>query len=293
MIDFHCHSTCSDGTLTPEELAERGRAFAAFALTDHDTCAGGVRFLAAARPHAGLRLVGIELSIEPGDAYDTFHLLGLGIDPTAPRLNALLEDIRAGRVERNLKIIANLAQLGLPVALDEVRAHAGGDIIARPHIALALMDHGWAVNVKDAFARLIGHGQPAYAPRYRPSQADAIAAIHDAGGIAIMAHPHHWAQDSNTLRTGLRHLKDLDLDGIEAIYQANPPDVTIDHLRAARELDLLVTAGSDFHGANKPDIHIGMAVDDEETFLAPLRARLTARAQAVAGRAATPVPPPR
>lgn len=293
MIDFHCHSTCSDGTFTPEELAERGRDFAAFALTDHDTCAGSVRFLATASSHPGLRLAGIELSIDPGPGYSTFHLLGLGIDPLAPRLNALLEAIRAGRAERNEKIVANLAALGMPITLEEVRAHAGSEIIARPHIALALMDHGWATDMKDAFARIIGYGKPAYVARYRPSQADALGAIHDAGGIAVMAHPYHWTADLDGLRAGLAPLRDLGLDGLEAIYQANPPALTVEHLRIAREFGLLVTAGSDFHGGNKPDITLGMKVDDEEALLATLRARLTARRQAAAARAETPAPHPR
>lgn len=274
MIDLHCHSTCSDGSQTPEELAERGRDFSVFALTDHDTCEGCARFLAASQGAAGVRLAGIELSIQSGAGYGQFHLLGLGLDPNAPCLAPFLEKIRAGRDERNSRMIARLGELGMPITLEEVERHAGGDVLARPHIARALMDHGWATSVTDAFARLIGPGGPAYCSRYRPTQTEAIDVVHAAGGVAVMAHPRLWTQDFALLRTGLSALKDLGLDGIEAMYRANEPGETVEHLRIARELGLVVTAGSDFHGTNKPTIPLGMSPDDDETYLAPFFARL-------------------
>lgn len=274
MIDLHCHSTCSDGTCTPEALAEKGRHFAAFALTDHDTCEGCARFLAAARGQTGLRLAGVELSVEPGAGYGKFHLLGLGVDPDAQPLAAFLEQIRAEREARNAKILARLAALGMPVSAADVRRHANGQVVARPHIARALMDRGWAASVKDAFARLLGDGRPGYVARGRPAPAEAIAAVHAAGGVAVMAHPRDWTDDFGRLRDGLRRLKDLGLDGVEAVYSANRPGETVEHLRLARALGLAVTAGSDFHGANRPATPLGMAVDDDEAFLAPLRARL-------------------
>ena len=274
MIDLHCHSTCSDGTFTPEQLAEKGRDFSVFALTDHDNCDGCARFLAASREHAGLRLAGIELSIDPGEGYSKFHLLGLGVDPESPRLNAFLDQIRAGRNERNKKIVARLAELGMPINEEELLKYANGKIVARPHIARVLMDHGWATSVKDAFERVLGDGKPGYVTRYHPAQTEAIDVVHAAGGVAVMAHPRYWTRDLARLRIGLSRLKDLGLDGVEAMYRANEFGETIEHLRISRELGLAVTAGSDFHGANKPDIPLGMEPDDDEAFLAPFRARL-------------------
>ena len=274
MIDLHCHSTCSDGTFTPEQLAEKGRDFSVFALTDHDNCDGCARFLAASREHAGLRLAGIELSIDPGEGYSKFHLLGLGVDPESPRLNAFLDQIRAGRNERNKKIVARLAELGMPINEEELLKYANGKIVARPHIARVLMDHGWATSVKDAFERVLGDGKPGYVTRYHPAQTEAIDVVHAAGGVAVMAHPRYWTRDLARLRIGLSRLKDLGLDGVEAMYRANELGETIEHLRISRELGLAVTAGSDFHGANKPDIPLGMEPDDDEAFLAPFRARL-------------------
>ena len=282
MIDLHVHSTASDGTCTPEELAERGRPFTVMALTDHDNTDGCARFLAACGrdkrdPPAGVRLPGIELSVEPGVGYGQFHMLGLGIDPDAPCLSGFLARIRAGREERNVRMVERLTSLGLPVTMDEVRRHAGGEIVARPHIARVLVEKGYAKSLNDAFARYVGKGGLAYVSRYRPSQEEALEVVHAAHGVAVMAHPRFWTSDARLLADGLARLKDLGLDGVEAVYQANLPLETPMHLRLARAAGLAVTAGSDFHGANKSAITLGMDVEDEESFLAPLFAALAKR----------------
>ena len=285
MIDLHVHSTASDGTCTPEELAEQGRSFTVMALTDHDNTDGCARFLAACGrdrrdPPAGVRLPGIELSVDPGAGYGQFHMLGLGIDPDDPSLAAFLARIRAGRVERNVKMLEKLAALGMPVTMDEVCRHAGGEIVARPHIARVLMEKGFATGVKDAFERFLGPTAAAYVSRYRPSPGEAIDAIHAAHGVAVMAHPRFWASDARLLAEGFARLKERGLDGVEAVYQANLPLETPMHLRLAREAGLAVTAGSDFHGANKSSVTLGMDVGDEEAFLAPLFAALDLRGSA-------------
>ena len=279
MIDLHLHSTASDGTCTPEELAERGRALAAMALTDHDNTDGCARFLAACRRLgvAGPRLPGIELSVDPGAGYGQFHMLGLGIDPDEPALSAFLERIRAGRAERNVKMLEKLAALGMPVSEEEVRRYAGGEVVARPHIARVLIEKGFAKSVPDAFERFVGKNAVAYVSRYRPSQAEAIEAIHAAHGAAVMAHPRFWTSDARMLAEGFARLKGLGLDGVEAVYQGNLPLETPLHLRLAREAGLAVTAGSDFHGANKPSVTLGMDVGDDGAFLAPLLAALVQR----------------
>lgn len=271
MIDFHVHSTASDGTVPPEALAEMGRGLAAMALTDHDNCDGCARFLAACGRLgvAGRRLAGLELSVDPGPGYRKFHLLGLGIDPAAPCLADFLDEIRAGRNERNGRILAKLNALGVPIALEEVARYANGKIVARPHIARVIVEKGFAADLRDAFDRYVGDSGLAYVTRYRPDPARAIEVVHRAGGVAIMAHPRYWTSDPERLEAGLARLKDRGLDGVEAVYQANAPEETILHLRAARALGLAVTAGSDFHGANKPAVTLGMAVDDEEAFLGP------------------------
>lgn len=274
MIDLHVHSTASDGTLTPEELAEKGRHLAVMALTDHDNTDGCRRFLDACVSLGvqGLRLPGIELSIDPGKGYGRFHLLGLGIDPAAPCLVDFLDRIRAGRAARNVQILDRLAELGMPVTEEEVRRYANGPIIARPHIARVLVEKRHAKDVKDAFARYLGEGAPAYVERFRPSQEESIAVIHAAHGAAVMAHPRFWSADRVMLQEGFARLKGLGLDGVESVYQANEPLETPMHRRLAQACGLAETAGSDFHGVNKPTVTLGMAVEneDEAAFLRPL-----------------------
>lgn len=249
------------------------------ALTDHDNTGGCARFLAACRKLGvcGLRLPGLELSVDPGPGYGQFHMLGLGVDPDAPCLVDFLARIREGRAERNRKMLEKLSSLGMQVAEDEVRRHAGGEIVARPHIARVLVEKGFAKSVKDAFERFVGPKAVAYVSRYRPTQEEAIEAVHAAHGVAVMAHPRFWTSDARLLADGLARLKGLGLDGVEAVYQANLPLETPLHLRLAREAGLAVTAGSDFHGANKNSVTLGMDVGDDAVFMAPLMDALAKR----------------
>ena len=287
MIDLHVHSTASDGTATPEELAAMGGDFYAMALTDHDNCDGADAFLAACAGGGGVRLAGIELSVAPGEGYDRFHMLGLGIDPHNERLKGFLDRVLEGRMSRNGKILARFAEIGVEMPEAELSAYAQGRIVARPHFARWLVDHGRAADVKEAFATYLTPESPAgtncYVARFRPDPGEAIDAIHAAGGVAVMAHPRFWTGDPAKLRAGLRRLRDRGLDGIEAVYQANSRSETVDHLIAARETGLCVTAGSDFHGKNKPSVHLGMEVDDDRTFLAPFFRRLDSRRGAAEG----------
>ena len=292
MIDLHVHSTASDGTVSPTELAQRGESFSVMAITDHDNCDGVEEFLAAS---AGLgcadcgrvRLAGIELSVEPGEGYDKFHLLGLGIDPSNDGLKSFLRRVLEGRNRRNEKILARFADIGISIPADEISTYAHGEVLARPHFANWLVDHGYSSDVRTAFTAYLTPSSPpetcCYVTRYHPDPGEAFDVIHAAGGVAVMAHPRYWTKDPHLLREGLEKLKARGLDGVEAIYQANEPDETIDHLRAAKEIGLCVTAGSDFHGAKKPAIPLGMEVDDERAFLAPFLERLAFH-RAAAGR---------
>lgn len=283
MIDLHVHSTASDGTASPAELAERGREFAVMALTDHDNTDGLDEFLAVAGEFSPgrIRLTGIELSVDPGEGFGQFHMLGLGFNPADSGLHAFLRRILDGRNERNEKIIANFARLGIVIPHEEIDAYANGEILARPHFAAWLVDHGHVPDRQAAFDRYLTRFSPeetrCYEFRYRPDPGEAIDVIHAAGGVAVMAHPRYFTEDLERLRERLRRLRDRGLDGVEAVYQANSPGETVDHLRVARELSLAVTAGSDYHGANKPAVTLGMAVDDEMSFLAPLLEKLGIR----------------
>ena len=287
IVDFHVHSTASDGTCAPAELAVQAArgGFAAMALTDHDNCDGVAELTSASTStstsshFSTLRLVpGIELSIEPGEGFDKFHLLGLGIDPEDAELKTFLRRVLDGRNARNERILANFRRLGIEMG-GEIFSYAHGEVLARPHFARWLTDHGYATDVKDAFAKYLLPDSPdatrCYEERYHPSQAEAIGVIHGAGGLAVMAHPKYWRRDWKTsgvdyaaAEKGLAALKDLGLDGVEALYQANTNEENIEFVRIATRLGYLKSAGSDFHGANKPTIPLGMEVSDD--YIAPL-----------------------
>ena len=282
IVDFHVHSTASDGTCTPSELAEKAKGFAAIALTDHDNCDGLDGFLKSDEDAASpSKVAGIELSIESGKGFDKFHLLGLGIDPKTEGLRTFLRRILDGRNDRNLRILANFRRLGIEMAGVETYAH--GEVLARPHFARWLVDHGHAADMKEAFAKYLLPDSPVatrcYEERWHPLQEEAFRVIHEAGGICVMAHPKYWCVDWKT--TGpdyaaaereLAALKERGLDGVEAFYQANTNEENIAFTRIATKLGYLKTAGSDFHGSNKPTIPLGMEVSEE--FIAPVLERL-------------------
>ena len=273
-VDFHVHSTASDGTFAPSELveqAERG-AFAAFALTDHDNCDGVAEFLAAEASVP--RIAGVELSIEPGEGFDRFHLLALGVDPQNAELKSFLRGILEGRNGRNERIFANFHRLGI-----DIKPEPHGEVLARPHFARWLVENGYAADIPSAFEKYLLSDSPeetrCYEERYHPSQEEAFRIVHAAGGICVMAHPKYWRRewkrsgcDYAAAERELARLKEAGLDGLECHYQANLPEENMEFTRIAARLGLLKSAGSDFHGANKPTIPLGMEV--EESFIAPL-----------------------
>lgn len=284
IVDFHVHSTASDGTCTPSELAEKAKGFAAIALTDHDNTDGLKEFasIPLSTSTSSLHLIpGIELSIEPGKGFDKFHLLGLGIDPKNEGLRTFLKCILDGRNGRNDRIISNFRRLG--IEMTDVETYAHGEVLARPHFARWLADHGYASDMKEAFAKYLLPDSPiatrCYEERWHPSQEDAFRVIHGAGGICVMAHPKYWRTDWKA--TGpdyaaaereLAALKERGLDGVESLYQANTNEENVAFTRIATKLGYLKTAGSDFHGTNKPTIPLGMEVS--ESFIAPVLERL-------------------
>lgn len=272
VVDFHVHSTASDGTCTPIELAAKARGFVAIALTDHDNCDGVAEWPG---------VPGIELSIEPGEGFDKFHLLGLGIDSENAELKAFLKRVLDGRNGRNARIIGNFRRLG--IEMENVFSYAHGEVLARPHFARWLLEHGFVASIKEAFEKYLLPDSPAetrcYEERWHPSQEEAFRVVHAAGGICVMAHPKYWRRDWKDVgpdfkaaERELAALKEKGLDGVEALYQANTVEENIEFTRIATRLGYLTTAGSDFHGANKPTITLGMEV--AESFIAPVLERL-------------------
>ncbi|MCB0908735.1 MAG: PHP domain-containing protein [Nocardioidaceae bacterium] len=257
-IDLHTHSDVSDGTLTPTELvraaAESG--IDVLGLTDHDTAAGWAAAEAAAL-EAGVTLVrGLEISTR--HAGRPVHLLGYLVDPTYPPLVTALGMILDGRNSRVPAILERLRALGIAIDAADVRRVAPhARATGRPHIADALVDLGVVRHRDAAFRELLNPGRPAYVDRYAASLEEMIGLVVAAGGVAVLAHPWARADPVSLQRDGLAHLQSLGLTGVEVDHQDHAPGDR-HRLRAlARELGLVVTGASDFHGEGKTDHDLG------------------------------------
>lgn len=262
MIDLHMHSSCSDGTMTPEELvaAALKMGLEAAALTDHDTVSGVERFLSAAagtplRAVAGVELASMLFSKD-------IHIVGLFIDPADPALLSALEQLRQWREERNAQMVGKIRSKGYEITIDEVLAEAGGESVGRPHMAAVLLRKGYFPDMQSVFNRLIGRNGSCHVLRkYYPVDA-CIRLIHGAGGLAIWAHPLHAAHGARaTLRKIGSRLVTYGLDGLECHYSMFAEEQEHNALDFARERSLLVSGGSDYHGASHPQVKMGTGID--------------------------------
>ena len=279
-VDLHTHSTASDGATAPAEvicIAEAKR-LAAVALTDHDTVSGLAEARAAAAEFPSLRFVpGIEVSARPPSG--TLHILGLGIDETAPALLGLADFLRNARDERNPRIVAKLQGLGIGVDMDDVRAAAAacggqGKIIGRMHIAQVLRQKGHVGTIAEAFERYIGRGAAAYVERLRLTPRRTIASIRDAGGLAVLAHPAQLnCENRAQLERIIRELVRAGIEAVEIYHSDHTPQQTRLYLEIATRLGLGAAGGSDFHGAAKP----GTVIGRPKVPLAALGEKLVAR----------------
>lgn len=257
MIDLHMHSTFSDGSLTPEELLKEAATLglSAIALTDHDTTGGLSRFVKAADGGSVRAITGVEISADfkPG----TMHMLGYFIEPENAEFEARLRWIREGREMRNAEILEKLQKLGMKIAWDEVKAHAGEDVVGRPHFAQVMLEKKYVANKDEAFDRFLGKGKPAYAERRRLSALDSVAMIVAAGGVPVIAHPFTLGISDAELRTLLGELHEAGLQGVEVYYSEHAAPMVDKYGKLAGELGLVATGGSDFHGAMAPGIRMG------------------------------------
>lgn len=260
-VDLHSHSTASDGTLGPGEVVRAAKAagLSALALTDHDTVAGCAEAQEVAAEVGIDFLCGIEISCEfprPG----TLHLLGYGVDPTSPTLHDLTRRLIEGRTARNHRMIALLREAGMDVTLDELLAEAAGGTVGRPHLAAILIRKGYATDNADAFKRYLGQGGRFYVDKETTSSRQAIDMVHQAGGIAVLAHPVQLRRDNYAqLKTVIKNLVDQGLDGLEVYHSDHRESLIQELLEVAEGWGLVATGGSDFHGSAKPHIRLGMA----------------------------------
>jgi 3',5'-nucleoside bisphosphate phosphatase len=266
-IDLHAHTLYSDGTFSPRALIQlaRDRAVLTVAVTDHDTTGGLAEAVAA----------GAELEVEvvPGVEFSTVHggegvhVLCYYMDPANPELSAELERLREDRFSRGERMVAKLQQLGYPITFERVREIAHGGNIIRPHVAQALVEAGVVPTAKDAFTdELIGSAGRAYVEKHALHPVDAVALIHQAGGVCVLAHPGTFRETKPVPASLIEELAAAGLDGIEAAHPEHTPEVEVRYIDMASQLGLIWTGSSDCHGDRYDPVRLGMRTTSPEQF---------------------------
>ncbi len=260
-IDLHTHTNCSDGTLSPEALVDLAKKsdVSVLAVTDHDTVNGCVPAIAQGEK-IGVKVIGgVELSI----AYSLpktghLHLLGLFIDPRNAALNQALTKLSLAREQRGEEILRKLAKINMPIEPEELKAVVNGGSTGRPHIVSLLLKKGYIRSAFQGYTQILGKGGAAYVSKEKLDLEPAINLIHQAGGVAVLAHPISL-MFANYPRLGdeILKFKEMGLDGVEVYYSSHDYYFTKWLYDFCLKNNLQMSGGSDFHGSIKPDIVLG------------------------------------
>jgi predicted metal-dependent phosphoesterase TrpH len=257
LIDLHSHSTASDGSYAPAALVSMAleRGLKALALTDHDSVAGLSEAEEASRGTDLLFIPGVEMEIafEPGE----FHLLGLRLERVDDEFRDALTRLARAREERNARILGRINDAGTDASMEELRSLAGAGAIGRPHIAELMVAKRLVRSRQEAFDRFIGKGRPYYEPKDCLELTEAMRLVKAAGGLAIAAHPLSLFVSWGKLALIMDEWKELGVDGIEAFHPTAKISQCRRLERMAQERGFRVTAGSDFHGAIRPERKLG------------------------------------
>lgn len=259
LIDLHTHSTASDGTFSPAQLAEYAykKGLRAIALTDHDTVDGIYEFSQRCFSLGIEPIAGVEISAR----YKCeMHIVGLFIDTKNKDFCQNLNALKNARLIRNEKMLKLLEENGMHITAEDLlrqKENASLKNIGRPHIARAMVEHGYVHDIKEAFDKYIAHGECCYVKRLTYSPEESIQLIKSAGGIAILAHPIYITDDEQKLFDILKELKGFGLDGVECFYSTYTEAFSKLCIRLCKRLELIPSGGSDFHGSNKQDIDLG------------------------------------
>jgi predicted metal-dependent phosphoesterase TrpH len=243
--DLHVHTTASDGRFAPAEIVSKAAhmGLSVLAITDHDSVDGIQSALDAAESYPQLLVIpGVEIDTETSEG--EVHILGYFMDHRDAALLRTLEELRASRRDRGTKILARLAEMGLPLEWERVLQFASGGTIGRPHIAQAMLESGYVSTLKEAFAKYIARGGPAYVDREKLTPVEAVVAVLEANGLPFLAHPG----DLDDAERLIRELKRKGLVGIEVYYGTYSPQKIARLESLAKNYDLIASGGSDYHG---------------------------------------------
>ncbi len=255
--DLHVHSNCSDGSCTPEEIAETSAeaGLSAVALCDHNTVAGLIRFSDAAKKTGLIPVNGVEISC--GYMDEEVHILGLFIPKERFRdVSEYLLEINIRKVESNEHLMKNLTDAGYSIDYKSVLDMADGAIPNRVHFANVLMNAGYVSSISEAFATVLSDEKGLYVPTRKLDSFDVIRFLESISAVPVMAHPFLSLTESELLEF-LPSAKKFGLAGMECLYSTYSKEETAKAFELAKKFGLLPSGGSDFHGTNKPDIKIG------------------------------------
>jgi len=258
IIDLHTHSLASDGSDSPVALVRKAMAkgLAAIALTDHDTMAG-LEEAEDEAARAGIELIrGIELAVR--DEFGELHLLGLFMPRLSEGMHAAIDTLQRSRFFRNQAMLDVLATMGMPMTMDEVCEHSGKVAIGRPHIALTMKSKGYVPSLREAFERYLGWGGSAFVPRTLPSPEEGIRLLRGQGATVALAHPFLSKRMTvGRLDAVLGEFRQYGLRAIEVYHSSHDMEQIRLCIRLADKHELLLTGGSDYHGANKEGVTLG------------------------------------
>lgn len=260
--DLHCHSTASDGSLSPTELAQRARkgGVVLWALTDHDELAGQAEAAAAAKALGMVYVPGVEVSVT--FAGETVHILGLDVDPEHPGLVQGLAALRAGREGRARAMGDSLAQAGIPGAYEGAIAYADNpELVSRTHFARFLVEQGHCATVQEVFQRFLKEGKPGFVEHKWAGLGEAVGWIRAAGGVAAIAHPARYHFSPTAEYALFSEFREHGGRAVEVTCASHFPDEVAKYAEMAREFGLLASRGSDFHAPGESRVELGTLPD--------------------------------